>query len=61
MNALGISLYPEKSDYESDKTYLSLAKKYGFSRVFMNLLLFKVKMLPHLLKDYVKQSLMVIN
>ena len=43
MNALGISLYPEKSDYESDKTYLSLAKKYGFSRVFMNLLLFKVK------------------
>ena len=43
MNALGISLYPEKSDYEADKNYLTLAKKYGFSRIFMNLLLFKAK------------------
>lgn len=39
MGTLGISIYPEKSDFESDKTYLELAKKYGFSRIFMNLLL----------------------
>lgn len=43
MNALGISLYPEKSDYQADKNYLILAKKYGFSRIFMNLLLFKAE------------------
>lgn len=43
MGALGISLYPEKSSYQDDKVYLDIAKKYGFSRIFMNLLLFKAE------------------
>lgn len=41
MGKLGISLYPEKSAFDQDKIYLEAAKKYGFSRIFMNLLLFK--------------------
>lgn len=43
MSALGISLYPEKSNYETDTAYLNLAKQYGFTRIFMNLLLFKTE------------------
>lgn len=43
MGQLGISIYPEKSEFELDKAYLKIAKKYGFSRIFMNLLLFKPK------------------
>ncbi|BDH84284.1 DUF871 domain-containing protein [Lactococcus lactis] len=42
MRNLGISLYPEKTDISQDIRYIELAKKYGFSRIFMNLLLFKV-------------------
>ncbi|EPI5744250.1 DUF871 domain-containing protein [Enterococcus faecalis] len=43
MGRLGISLYPEKTVFEKDKEYLEMAKKYNFSRIFMNLLLFKVE------------------
>ncbi|KAF1301219.1 DUF871 domain-containing protein [Enterococcus saccharolyticus] len=43
MGVLGVSLYPEKTDYEKDKAYLEVAKKYGFSRIFMNLLLFEAQ------------------
>lgn len=43
MGALGISLYPEKSNYQEDTAYIDIAKKYGFSRIFMNLLLFKAE------------------
>ena len=35
---LGVSIYPEHSTMEKDKAYLSLAAKYGFTRVFTCLL-----------------------
>jgi hypothetical protein len=35
---LGISIYPERSNFEADKAYLDLAHKYGFKRVFTSLL-----------------------
>lgn len=39
MPRLGISLYPDVSnDLKRDKEYIDLAKKYGFKRVFSNLL-----------------------
>lgn len=38
MHKLGISIYPEHSTKEKDETYLKLASKYGFSRVFTCLL-----------------------
>lgn len=38
MIMLGIALYPDKTTIEEDKNYLSLAKKYGYQRVFMSLL-----------------------
>lgn len=33
---LGVSLYPDNSDFNQGKDYLVLAKKYGFSRIFIN-------------------------
>ena len=38
MHKLGVSIYPDKSNIEEDKKYLSLARKFGFERVFTNLL-----------------------
>ncbi len=38
MGKLGISIYPERSNFEADKSYLDLAHKYGFKRVFTSLL-----------------------
>ncbi|GEN56382.1 hypothetical protein GCM10012290_07900 [Halolactibacillus alkaliphilus] len=38
MRNLGVSIYPEKSDVEKDKQYLTLAKENGFARVFTCLL-----------------------
>ncbi|MCA9764832.1 MAG: DUF871 domain-containing protein [Carnobacterium sp.] len=38
MKNIGISIYPAKSTFESDKNYLDLASKHGFTRVFMSLL-----------------------
>lgn len=38
MRKLGVSIYPDKSNIEEDKKYLSLAKGFGFERVFTNLL-----------------------
>lgn len=38
MGRLGVSIYPEHSTPEKDKAYLSLAAKYGFTRVFTCLL-----------------------
>ncbi|TLG72927.1 DUF871 domain-containing protein [Culicoidibacter larvae] len=38
MSCLGISIYPEHSTPEKDKEYISLAAKYGFSRIFTCLL-----------------------
>lgn len=50
MRQIGISLYPEKTTLDEDKEYLDLAKKYKFSRIFMNLLLFKPKNIDSLVK-----------
>ncbi|MBC2024293.1 DUF871 domain-containing protein [Listeria booriae] len=38
MHKLGISIYPEHSTPEKDKAYISLAHRYGFTRVFTCLL-----------------------
>ncbi len=38
MRGLGISIYPEKASYEENLSYLKLAHKYGFTRVFTCLL-----------------------
>lgn len=38
MHKLGISIYPDRSSIEKDKEYLDLASKYGFKRIFTNLL-----------------------
>lgn len=35
---IGLSLYPDSSDFEKDKVYLEKAGKLGFSRVFMSML-----------------------
>lgn len=36
--ALGVSVYPDHSDAEKDKTYLKKASECGFSRIFMSML-----------------------
>ncbi|MGX6978411.1 DUF871 domain-containing protein [Vagococcus elongatus] len=38
MRRLGVSLYPDHSDFEEDKKYLELAAENGFSRIFMSML-----------------------
>lgn len=38
MRRLGISIYPDSSSMEDNKRYLNLAAKYGFSRIFTNLI-----------------------
>ncbi|MDF7638313.1 MupG family TIM beta-alpha barrel fold protein [Lactobacillus sp. ESL0791] len=38
MRELGISIYPDQSDFEQDQKYLTLANKYGYKRVFTSLL-----------------------
>ena len=38
MRMLGVSVYPEQSEYQKDCEYLNLAHKYGFERVFTSLL-----------------------
>lgn len=38
MVKLGVSIYPDKSDFDDNIDYLKLASKYGFSRVFLNFL-----------------------
>lgn len=35
---LGISLYPDHSDADVDKAYVSLASSFGFERIFMSML-----------------------
>ena len=35
---LGISIYPDHSDFASDKAYIKKASEFGFSRIFMSLL-----------------------
>lgn len=38
MRQLGLSIYPDHSDFETDKQYLELGHKYGFTRIFMSML-----------------------
>ena len=38
MNRLGISIYPEHSTPEQDQAYITLAHKYGYTRIFTCLL-----------------------
>lgn len=38
MRKLGLSIYPDHSDFEADKNYLELGAHYGFSRLFMSML-----------------------
>ncbi|MHA3067088.1 DUF871 domain-containing protein [Lacticaseibacillus saniviri] len=35
---LGLSIYPDHSDFEADQHYLQLGQKYGFTRLFMSML-----------------------
>ncbi|MFD1392889.1 DUF871 domain-containing protein [Lacticaseibacillus jixianensis] len=38
MRQLGLSIYPDHSDFDKNKAYLELGKKYGFTRLFMSML-----------------------
>lgn len=51
MGRLGVSIYPEHSTPEKDKAYLTLASKYGFTRVFTCLLSVK-KPAEEIKKDF---------
>lgn len=41
MRQLGISIYPDQSNFERDQEYLKLAHQYGYTRVFTSLLQLK--------------------
>lgn len=38
MRNLGLSIYPDHSEYQKDAEYLELGHKYGFRRIFMSML-----------------------
>lgn len=38
MKEVGISVYPEKADLKANLNYIRLASKYGFKRIFINLI-----------------------
>lgn len=38
MRSLGLSIYPDHSNFEDNARYLELGHKYGFSRIFMSML-----------------------
>lgn len=50
---LGVSLYPEQESMDSMKSYLELASKYGFTRVFTSL--FSVEGSPEEVSKYFKE------
>jgi len=56
MNKLGVSIYPDKSSPEANKSYLSLASKYGFRRVFINFLTVEGKDSLGRFKDIVRYA-----
>lgn len=47
MKKLGVSIYPDRTSFEDNKNYLELAYRYGFSRVFLNLLSVSVEVLEN--------------
>ena len=53
MKKLGISIYPDKTTFQDNKNYLELGSKYGFSRVFLNLLSLSKEILENF-KEIVK-------
>ncbi len=54
MNKLGISIYPDKSVLEEDINYIKMAKKYGFKRIFLNLITVQDEDSLNKFKDVVK-------
>lgn len=54
MNKLGISIYPDKSVLEEDINYINMASKYGFKRIFLNLLTVQDEKSLNKFKDIVK-------
>ena len=38
MRQLGLSIYPDHSDFEENAAYLKLGQHYGFTRIFMSML-----------------------
>lgn len=38
MRQLGLSIYPDHSDFDADVAYLKLGQHYGFTRIFMSML-----------------------
>ncbi len=38
MRNLGLSIYPDHSNYDDNVQYLELGHKYGFKRIFMSML-----------------------
>ncbi|SDK10266.1 DUF871 domain-containing protein [Natronincola ferrireducens] len=56
MVKLGVSVYPDKSSLEDNKKYLSLAAKYGFSRVFLNFLTVENEEILERFKDIVNYA-----
>ncbi|BBM21891.1 DUF871 domain-containing protein [Lactiplantibacillus pentosus] len=38
MRQLGLSIYPDHSDFEANAAYLKLGHQYGFTRIFMSML-----------------------
>ena len=38
MRSLGLSIYPDHTNFEDNTKYLELGHKYGFTRIFMSML-----------------------
>ncbi len=53
MRSLGLSIYPDHSNFEDNAKYLELGHKYGFSRIFMSML--EVKAVLQKLKPSTKK------
>lgn len=60
MKQLGVSIYPSRSKFKDDKTYLDLARKLGFTRIFTSLLEIKGNA-DEVINKYRKLSGMVIH
>lgn len=52
---IGVSLYPDKTEFEQDKQYLEMVKRYGVTRVFMSFLQIDIEN-PKKSVDRIKQS-----
>ena len=59
MRSLGLSIYPDHSNFEDNAKHLELGHKYGFSRIFMSML--EVKSVLQKLKPSTKKELKSLN